>query len=326
MRQALYSSRVEHRVCALRTIAASMVHLDKPGPDTGVFHTDEVRPRTKPTKVTSRIIALPKNHYKTAPNLAAGFRSLDLSHEAPVRANLVVDGITASQFKITIETWAKSTLHSAGATWIERAANAKQCQVGQFDTHDVDVRPKAAAGASKPINAQPPQENARAIKFARPFKAEPEVVCWLNRIDMESGEDRNWRVRAYADNVSPQGFSAHIDTWSDSVLNGAAMCWIAFPKGKARVACGSFSTGDVRSWSNPKPKNSAWVGFREGAFKNKPTVLVALNMLDMAGNADLRVLVDVDEVSPDGFRWHLDTWDDSTLYTASASWIALGLE
>lgn len=47
-------------------------------------------------------------------------------------------------------------------------------------------------------------------------------------------------------------------------------------------------------------------------------------MLDMAGNADLRVKVDVDEVSKDGFRWHLDTWGDSTLYAAGASWIALG--
>ncbi|TKA68258.1 hypothetical protein B0A49_08020 [Cryomyces minteri] len=108
------------------------------------------------------------------------------------------------------------------------------------------------------------------------------------------------------------------------VLNGAAMCWIAFPRNKACVASGSFSTSDVRSWSNPRPKNSARVAFPKGAFTKPPTVLVALNSLDMAGNSDLRIKASVDEVTSEGFRWHLDTWDDSTLYAAEASWIALG--
>jgi len=53
-------------------------------------------------------------------------------------------------------------------------------------------------------------------------------------------------------------------------------------------------------------------------------VLAALNMLDMAVNSDLRIRVDIDEVTSRGFRWHLDTWDDSTLYSAAASWIAIG--
>ena len=102
------------------------------------------------------------------------------------------------------------------------------------------------------------------------------------------------------------------------------MCWIAFPRRKAHVASGSINTMDVRSWSNPKPNNSASVKFAEGAFQKPPTVLVALNMLDMAGNADLRISADVSNITRDGFEWHLDTWEDSTLYAAGASWIALG--
>jgi len=297
-----------------------MVHLDKPGPDTGIFHTDEVRPRTKPCKSTSRIVALPKTkngpYYKQAPNLAAGFRSLNLSCESPVRANLVADQITDSQFRMTLETWGGSRLYSAGATWLEHKADAKDCVFGQFDTHDLVQR----GSTSK----RPQQENSTKIRFPRAFKSEPQVICWMNRIDMASGDDRNWRIRAYADNITTKGFTAHIDTWADSVLNGAAMCWIAFPKRKAHVASGNFNTMDVRSWSNPKPSNSSKVSFGEGVFTKPPTVLVALNMLDMAGNADLRVAVDVDEVTKDGFRWHLDTWDDSTMYAAGASWVALG--
>jgi len=236
----------------------------------------------------------------------------------PVRANLVADQITDSQFRMTLETWGGSILHSAGATWLEHKADAKDCVFGQFDTHDLLQSKKGAA------TKRPHQENSTQVRFPRAFKSEPQVICWMNRIDMASGDDRNWRIRAYADNISTKGFTAHIDTWADSVLNGAAMCWIAFPKRKAHVASGSFNTMDVRSWSNPKPSNSSRIKFLDGVFTKPPTVLVALNMLDMAGNADLRVAADVDEVTKDGFRWHLDTWDDSTMYAAGASWIALG--
>ncbi|KAH0153740.1 hypothetical protein KCU86_g21141, partial [Aureobasidium melanogenum] len=143
---------------------------------------------------------------------------------------------------------------------------------------------------------------------------------------MASG-DRNYRIRAYATDVSRKGFTAHIDTWGDSLLYGGAMCWIAFPKRKRYVQAGSFQTGDVRSWSNPIPETSSQVKFEEGVFKSHrpaPTVLCALNFIDMAGNADLRVSVDVNDVDTQGFRWSLKTFEDSTLYAAGASWIALG--
>jgi hypothetical protein len=52
--------------------------------------------------------------------------------------------------------------------------------------------------------------------------------------------------------------------------------------------------------------------------------LCALNYIDMAGNADLRVAVDVNEIDTQGFGWSLKTSGDSTLYAAGASWIALG--
>ncbi|KAK5019790.1 hypothetical protein BJ546DRAFT_1000012 [Cryomyces antarcticus] len=300
-----------------------MVHLDVPGPDNGFFSTEEVRPRHKPALTTSRIIAFPKNHYQKPPNLAAGFSGLDLSCEKPIRANLVADSIKPSSFKITIETWADSVLHAASATWIEHKANARDCHFGQFDTRDVDAAPKGAAGTPASMTA-PRKETSKEIAFHTPFREAPQVVCWLNRIDMGSGDDANYRINAYATNVTARSFVAHIDTWGDSVLNGAAMCWIAFPRNKACVASGTFSTSDVRSWSNPRPKNTARATFPKRAFAKPPTVLVALNSLDMAGNSDLRIRASADEVTSEGFRWHLDTWDDSTLYAAEASWIALG--
>ena len=296
-----------------------MVHFDVLGTDTGKFTTEEVRPRSKPSKATSRTIAFFPGQYQEPPNLAPGLCSLDLAHEVPARANITVDSITASSFKINLETWGNSKLYSASATWMEHKGTARECFSGHFDTQEL----MQGSGGFKFTKKGARSENSKEIRFPHAFKRDCEVVCWLSRLDMAGGET-NYRLRAYATNMTPHGFTAHIDTWGDSVLNGAAMTWIAFPKNKRLVQSGSFGTGDVRSWSNPKPKNSTRVNFSQNAFQRKPTVLVALNMLDMGGNSDLRIRVHADEVTEQGFQWHLDTWDDSTLYAAGASWIALG--
>jgi hypothetical protein len=275
-----------------------MVHLSKPGRDLGYFCTDEVRPRTRPTSITGRTIAFPKNHYKEPPNVAGGFKMLDLSHKAPaVRANLVGSDITPDSFHIALETWDQGVLNAASAQWIEHKSGSKECHFGQFDTRDVKTRNGG-------------QEWKKRFKFPLQFKGgeNPAVVCWLNRLDMANGEDRNWRINAYATNITPDGATFHIDTWGDSELNGAAMCWIAFPAGKKKVDSGTFSTSEVRPWHEARSRNSKRVRFKEGWFDKPPTVLVGLNLLDMAGNADMRIQVDADDVDNEGFTWHLDTW------------------
>lgn len=107
-----------------------MPHLSTPGPDTGLFSTLEVRPRSKPTKLTSRNIAFPANHYTEPPNVAAGFKMLDLSHKAPIRANLVGSDLTTEGFKILFETWGGGELNAAEAQWIEHKHGAKECWFG----------------------------------------------------------------------------------------------------------------------------------------------------------------------------------------------------
>ena len=168
-----------------------------------------------------------------------------------------------------------------------------------------------------------PQKYGKPCFFPTPFNEPPEVVVWLNRLDLTSGIDHNYKIRAFADEVTSESFMAHLNTWDDGELNGAAMCWIAFPKRKAKVDSGKFSTTEVRKRTDPRPKTSAKVKFKR-KFDKVPTVLAALNMVDAAGNADLRVKLSVNEVDREGFQWTFETWDDSTLYAAGASWIALG--
>ncbi|EMD00585.1 hypothetical protein BAUCODRAFT_118342 [Baudoinia panamericana UAMH 10762] len=301
-----------------------MVHVARSRADNGNFSTEEVRKSSKPCPSTSRLIAFSKGHYKEPPNLAGGFASLNISSEKPIRANLIADSITEDTFRIALETWADSVLYSASATWIEHKANARDCVFGQFDTN-YDARKPTASPRKRTSHLQAAsKKNAQTFSFPRAYKEPPEVICWLNRLDLPSGPDYNYKIRAFADAIDNRGFTGHLNTWDDDGgLNGAAMCWIAFPKQKRHVDCGRFSTNDIRKRTNPREKTSGTVKFKQ-RFQTVPTVLAALSMLDAAGNADLRVKVLITDVKYDGFRWSLETWGDSTLYAASASWIALG--
>ena len=51
------------------------------------------------------------------------------------------------------------------------------------------------------------------------------MVCWLNRLDMSSGRDRDYKIRAFADEGDEEGFTVHLNTWDNGELHGAAMCW-----------------------------------------------------------------------------------------------------
>ena len=312
-----------------------MPHLSTPGADNGFFSTEEVRPRDKPASVTSRIIALPRNHYNEPPNIAGGFKLLNLSHKAPgVRANLVGSDITPDSFRVTLETWNGGILYAASAQWIEHKAGSKECHFGQFDTSDIETGFKRSVSlrraprklrlndeetsannsvtGSECDGSDPrkrrQQEWSQKVRFPVEFNEPPDLVCWLNRLDMANGGGRNWRIKAYSTDVTESAATFHIDTWGDSILHGAAMCWIAFPRNKRKVDCGNFSTSDVRPWHDPRSRNRSRVRFKEGWFRRSPIVLVALNMFDMAGNADLRVRVEVSDIDNEGFTWHLDTW------------------
>jgi len=179
-----------------------------------------------------------------------------------------------------------------------------------------------------------PQENSTFIPLPpNQFTHPPTIIPWLNRLDLSSTNDRNHRIRSSISGIRPDGFTAHLDTWGDSLLHGAGMAWIAFPAHKRGVDAGTFATADVRLWHEPRAVTRGRVRFREGFVRGlkagggmgRPVVLAALSMLDCAGNADLRVEVVVreEEVDEEGFWWEVRSEGESTCYAAACGWIAL---
>jgi H-type lectin domain len=79
---------------------------------------------------------------------------------------------------------------------------------------------------------------------------------------------------------------------------------------------------DVRPWYIPRTKTKGTATFHQ-KFESIPRVLAAVNWLDISNRANLRLKLEIRDVSTKGLIWHLDTWDSTVLYSAGASYIAI---
>jgi hypothetical protein len=277
--------------------------------NSGTFNTQEVWPWSVPQLAHSKAVAF-SPPFVAPPRLAIGLNSLDVDHSANVRVRAHATDITEAGFNVHVNTWADTKLYSGGCTWFEAGPADEDILVGEFNTTE-----------DHPWN-RPQGKTSRRINFTRPFSdGGPHVVVWLNTLDLDSAD--NARVHAYASNVDPTGFTAHIDTWGNTQLFSAAISWIAYPKGKPGIAHGTFNTQDVRPWNQPQLATAGSASFPV-AFETPPRVWVALNSLDAGQGKNLRINATCDQVTRSGLIWHLDTWGDTALYSAGASYIAIG--
>ncbi|KAF5678672.1 hypothetical protein FHETE_1113 [Fusarium heterosporum] len=265
--------------------AATSVLNTRPG--ASKFSTTEVRPDYMFEAKTSGTVKFTKE-FDEPPAMAVGLSCLDLAGDANIRVNAYADDITRDS-----------------ATMAE---NDPDFQVGKFSTTD-----------DHPWN-HPQEKTSSRINFARPYKSSPTVIVWLSLLDMD--KRNNWRVHTTASDISPNGFTIHIDTWGDSILYTATAHWIAYLGDKEGVASGSYKASDIRPWNRPMTNNSGRVEFPVNMFQNPPTVLTALNRLDIDCNRGLRVKLGTKGVSAQSMDWDIEGWHDTILYDAGASYIA----
>jgi hypothetical protein len=282
------------------------VAIHEPGSRT--FNTTEVRPWKQPSHSASKNILFARP-FDAAPGLAVGLNSLDVDRKGGLRVNAYADQVSRSGFRIHIDSWEDTVLYSAGCTWLEVAPNNTDIQIGRFNTMEVNPW-----GGPQPVTS-------RRIHFGRAFSAPPRVVVWLNSLDMNS--TKNWRVAASATQITPSGFSLSITTWGDSLLYSAGVSWIAYPADKPSMASGTFNTLDVRPWDQPRPGTSGQVGFAGAHFSSSPRVLLGLNSIDADCAYNLRIRLAADRICSTGMNWHIDSWADTRLYSAGASYLAL---
>lgn len=242
------------------------------------------------------------------PGIVVGLTLVDICNKTTVRVKGYASEIQLTGFKINLDSWSDTKLHGAACAWLEIEADDLDFQYGSYHTIEHYHWSKT------------PSQNTRKITFKRAYSSAPQVVVWLNLFDL--GPQVDWRVKTFATDVTTTGFTLHIDTWSDTKLMWTMASWMAYPTDRPGVASGSFSTRDIRSSGQPQVYNSAFEPFASGVFEKPPRVFLALNSLEIDHGQNLRLKVSADNVSAAGMTWHLDTWLNTTLLSAGASYIA----
>lgn len=282
---------------------------DPENPVIGTFHTGEVRRMGESWGHTSKMVSFP-SPYSQRPGIPVALMWLEIGNNQNVRVKCYSSKITETYFEISIDTWAGTSLYQASCAWMEIGANHPQFQFGTYSTLEdhawYDYR----------------VENIRNVIFSRPYTTPPRVVVWLSSIDM--GYDHDWRVKAYATHVTAEGFTIHIDTWGDSELHTAAASWVAYPLGKAGVFDGSFGIGTSASHEQSgQLPTSGYTEFGKDVFSLPPRTMLGISSFHIQCGHNLRLAVGTTSVGASGMTWYLNSWGDTILHSATASYIAL---
>ena len=85
---------------------------------------------------------------------------------------------------------------------------------------------------------------------------------------------------------------------------------------------GSWKTQEVHSWDSPQKTTTKEVTFGE-PFVAPPQLPLGFNELHLSRHANIRVIANAENITKEGFTASLNTWGDSILHSAGASWLEL---
>jgi len=166
----------------------------------------------------------------------------------------------------------------------------------------------------------PPQLlNSKQIDFSVSYVNPPRVVVGISGCDIWCG--KNQRLRASVDSITPTNMVVHADSWADTALYSAKTTWVEVEDTDYEFQVGTFDTLTLHPWYEQPLKNNARVDFNT-SFSEPPNVMVWLTGFDFGAGHNFRITVTADAIDANGFTIHLDTWADTLLCSATASWIA----
>lgn len=150
------------------------------------------------------------------------------------------------------------------------------------------------------------------------------VPCPMGLTSWDNGCQTNLRIQARIDGLSGDPNSTNtkavvnLDAWGDTVLYSAGCTWLDVWRQDRDFQFGEYSTGGMSG--NPN-KPSVQVQF-DKPYRSAPKIVVWLKYLDVDKKANCRVKAHATDITTTGFKMNLETWGDTVLHMATASWIA----
>lgn len=270
----------------------------------GSFNTEEVRFSDQHYPQNYKVIYFPKK-YVAPPRLPIGLTSVDMKGGTDLRIRAYADPVQAEKFTAHIDTWGDSTLYSAGFNYLIEKPGDLAFQSGEFEDSP---------------STNPRKETSHRINFDRPFVTPPKVIVFLKAWEMSGGEAS--RLRTFPSDIDAKGFTLHFETWGPTALLSGVAGWIAYPEDKEHIYSGAENTGEVRPWEYASKQTHSDVVFQDTEFPRPPIIFFALSHVDIDSSKDFRIKTYVDNVSTKGMTWHIDSWADTRLWSATVSYIA----
>lgn len=239
------------------------------------------------------------------PLVAVGLSSLHIVAGSNVRIRTSADNIARESYVLHIDTWANTNFDYAACNWFE-AADGSRFQIGSFNT--LQCRPWDAKDS--------PAETSANVEFKTEFDVIPTIVVWLNWID--TNKDHDTSVKAYATDITANGFKIHVDTWGDCVMSSAGASWIAYPTWAGSIS-GKITT--IRDTENPRYERNGQIMFQAECMR-KPTVLIAVSSIDFAHGNDVHFDVLVEDVEATGMTWRINSSLQSSCRGIDATYLA----
>ena len=241
------------------------------------------------------------------PRLAHGIRRLELDKNYDIRVNSTISDIKSD----------KASYKFIAPDSSEGAPSRGVNDVFALAPSDLDF---LTGEYMRDLQVYPNTPATVRINFERRFVTPPKVVVFFNRLEFDKSHD--WRATTTASDIDVNGFTLTINTWSDTILNRAQSCWIAYPEDRGLIFSTSVNTTDVRARDKSQRKTENKIPLNSVEFFKTPSVFIALNSLEIGCTANLRINAYVDDVSTTNLVWHLNTSADTVLYSAGATIIA----
>lgn len=124
-------------------------------------------------------------------------------------------------------------------------------------------------------------------------------------------------IGAYTNSIRKDRFDIHIDCESNARLYGVSCSWLQVEKTDPDFQFGKFSI----SSGNIQKCNTSSITFPH-AYSAPPKMISWISAFSMDSGKVWRLYTHVTDITKTGFIINTDTWVDSILYTATASWLA----
>jgi hypothetical protein len=267
-----------------------------------LFNSSDVRDWTKPQLEHSKEFS----NILPGPNFPIGINYVDYDKSANIRLKSYIDSVkfhekdSAFTSKVHLDAWGDSKMYASGCTWLE-----------QFNDRDFQ---------SGFADVKPTQEYTTVdVTFRSAYASAPKVTCWLTAFDLD--KDKDWRIDVSAVDVTEKGCKLKFRVWGTTQAYWIKASWIAHPGDRSHIDHGLFDTQEQRPWEKPQHEHQKKVTFSK-KFTRPPVVYYAISRIDETNKGNLRVKTYVKDVTDKGMTLHIDSWNDTVMYTTVGQWIA----